>query len=96
MQPKGTHVRGEKLVSCPKGAFITEVPQGYGIQFEVCSTLQTQKLAVLTCTNKRWSTNREAPHAYTQPEGIGYFVGTVCRGRSNYVTFEPKSDQPSN
>ena len=26
---------------------------------------------------KRWSTNREAPHAYTQPEGIGYLVGTV-------------------
>ena len=22
---------------------------------------------------------------YTQPEGIGYLVGTVCRGRSNFV-----------
>ena len=38
----------------------------------------------------RWSTNREAPCAYTQPEGIGYLVGTVCRRWSN---FEPKSDR---
>ena len=29
---------------------------------------------------KRWSTDREAPRAYTQPEGIGYLVETVCRG----------------
>ena len=36
---------------------------------------------------KRWSTDREAPRAYTQPEGIGYLVGTVCRGRSNFVNF---------
>ena len=36
---------------------------------------------------KRWSTNREAPRAYTQPEEIGYLVGTVCHGRSNFVNF---------
>ena len=36
---------------------------------------------------KRESTDREAPRAYTQPEGIGYLVGTVCRGRSNFVNF---------
>ena len=34
---------------------------------------------------KRWSTDREAPRAYTQPEGIDYLVGAVCRGRSNFV-----------
>ena len=32
---------------------------------------------------KRWSTDRETPRAYTQPEGIGYHVGTVSHGRSN-------------
>ena len=32
---------------------------------------------------KKWCTDREAPRAYTQPEGIGYLVRTVCRGRSN-------------
>ena len=34
---------------------------------------------------KGWSTDREVPRAYTQSKGIGYFVGTVCRGRSNFV-----------
>ena len=24
---------------------------------------------------------------YTQPEGIGYLVGTVCRGQSNFVNY---------
>ena len=43
---------------------------------------------------KRWSTDRKAPSVYTQPEGIGYLVGAVCRGWSNFVN--PKSDQPSN
>ena len=36
---------------------------------------------------KRWSTDREAPRAYTQPKEIGYLVGTVCCGRSNFVNF---------
>ena len=35
---------------------------------------------------KRWSTDREAPRAYTQPEGIGCLVGTVSRGQSNFVS----------
>ena len=25
--------------------------------------------------------------AYTQPKGIGYLVGTVCHGQSNFVNF---------
>ena len=29
---------------------------------------------------KIWRTDREAPCAYTQPEGIGYLVGTVSHG----------------
>ena len=29
---------------------------------------------------KRWSTDREATLVYTQPEGIGYLVGTVSMG----------------
>ena len=36
---------------------------------------------------KRWNTDREAPHAYIQPKEIGYLVGTVCCGRSNFVNF---------
>ena len=46
---------------------------------------------------KRWSTDREAPRAYTQSEGIGYLVGTVCRGWSNFVNFWTKiwpAEQP--
>ena len=46
---------------------------------------------------KTWTTNREAPRAYTQPEGIGYLVGTVSRGRSNFVIFWTKiwpAEQP--
>ena len=38
----------------------------------------------------KMGTNREAPHAYTQPEGIGYLVGTVSCGRSNFVNFWTK------
>ena len=36
---------------------------------------------------KRWSTDREALRAYTQLKEIGYLIGTVCRGRSNFVNF---------
>ena len=46
---------------------------------------------------KRWSTNREPHRAYTQPVGISYLVGTVCRGRSNFVNFWTKlwpAEQP--
>ena len=43
---------------------------------------------------KRWSTDREAPCAYTQPEGIGYLVGTALMGGQTLKTFEPKSEQP--
>jgi len=39
---------------------------------------------------KWWSTDREAPCVYTHPEGIGYFVGTVFHGRSNFVNFWTK------
>ena len=30
---------------------------------------------------------REALRVYTQPERTGYLVGTVSRGRSNFVNF---------
>ena len=43
---------------------------------------------------KRWSTNREAPRACMQQEGIGYLVGTVSCGRLNFMN--SKSDQMSN
>ena len=39
---------------------------------------------------KRWSTDREAPHVYTQPKEIGYLVATVCRGQPNFVNFRIK------
>ena len=46
---------------------------------------------------KRRSTNREALHAYTQPEGIGYLVRVMFYGRSNFGNFWTKiwlSKQP--
>ena len=45
---------------------------------------------------KKWSTNREALNAYTQPEGIGYLVRAIFYEWSNLQTFEPKSDHASN
>ena len=38
----------------------------------------------------KMGTNREALCVYTQPEGIGYLVGTVSCGRSNFVNFWTK------
>ena len=32
----------------------------------------------------------KVPRAYTQPEGIRYLVGTVSRGRSNFINFWTK------
>ena len=46
---------------------------------------------------KRWSTNRDALHAYTPPERIGYLVQAVFYGQSNFVNFWTKiwpSKQP--
>ena len=40
---------------------------------------------------KRWSTNRKAPHAYTQPEGIRYLARAVFYGRSNFANFWTKT-----
>ena len=42
------------------------------------------------CGYKRWSTNREALHAYTQPEGIGYLVRGVFYGWLNFANFWTK------
>ena len=40
------------------------------------------KVIAVDYVYQRWSTNRDPHRAYTQPEGRGYLVGTVCRGRS--------------
>ena len=47
------------------------------------------------CGYKRRSTDREALHAYTQPEGIGYLVRSVFYGQLNYANFWTKSDHPN-
>ena len=47
---------------------------------------------------KRWSTDKQAPHAYIEPDGIGYHEGTVFHGRSNFVMFWTKiwpAEQPN-
>ena len=44
-------------------------------------------LAVLNAPDygyKRRSTNREALHRYTQPEGMGYLAQVMFYGRSNF------------
>ena len=38
----------------------------------------------------RWSTSREAPHVYKQPEGIRYLVRVVFNGWYNFASFSTK------
>ena len=70
---------------------------GYKMGRGPCSKHDNSQCSIAPdCGYKRWSTDREAPHACTQPEGMGYLVRAVFYKRSNLRTFEPKSDHPSN
>ena len=44
-------------------------------------TTRSAHLHQTTGTKDGACTDREAPRAYTEPEGIGYLVETVCRGQ---------------
>ena len=71
---------------------------GYSLGHVLCSKPNNSQCSFAPdYSYKGWSTDREAPCAYTQLEGIGYFVGTVCRGWSNFVNFWTKiwpAEQP--
>ena len=64
---------------------------GYSLGHVPCSKRGNSQCSLAPdYSYRRWSTDREAPHVYTQPEGIGYLVGTVCHGWSNFVNFWTK------
>ena len=91
---KGHLLRGEKItflidlkVLLQRRLKVT----GYSLRHVPCSKRDNSQCSLaLDYGYKRWTTDRGAPRAYTQPEGIGYLVGTVYCGRSNFVNIWTK------